>query len=192
MSSGPPLGGTWRAELRDLKRGMNRLAAREVLKPLAKELAAAAKQLGIERASKLMPASTIYARSSPTRFLVGTDQKGAAAHQFGATIRPLSVTAQREAARRTAMAAARMAVGTKSGAARQFVREAGRHAIRNIGSEEIVAYLTFRVSGKWVKVRRVKLPKKELLPLNAVPRSWSYEFERVAGDAMRRLFPHAG
>ncbi len=196
------VGGSWQSELRELKRHMDKIATKQAMLPLSQKLAAAALELGVQHASKLAPASSMYSYAKPDKYVLGTRQPGAAAHQFGATIRPVSHKAALEGARRAGMKAARMglahaalrgAAATRgknaTSTARQFVREAGRSAMLNVDLSQIVAYLTFRVGDHWVRVRQVKLPKREIFPWKMVPGSWMEAFDRVAGRYMRDLFP---
>lgn len=178
--------GSWRSELAEMKKGMDKIATKQAMRPLADALAKAALGLSSENATKLAPVSTMYERSTPSSFRVGTTKVGAAAHQFGATIRPISHKAAGELGRRLAMSAAREALarlgaaGGKTRGARQFVRDAGKAGrIAAIG-DAVVAYLRFRVGGKWVRVRQVKLPEREIFPLKGIPKEWEETFQNVA------------
>lgn len=185
--------GNYAKELRNLKAGMDKIATKAALKPLSAALASAALELGVEGASKLAPAATMYGKSSPTLFRVGTTQKGAAAHQFGATIYPKSTAAHRELGRRLAMQAAREALakigaaGGKTHGARQFVRDAGRAGKAAGLGDAVTAYLTFRIAGRWVRVKKVKLPKRPIFPLDGLPQKWEARFESVANAVVAGL-----
>lgn len=185
--------GNFAKQLDAITRSMNKIATKQALGPLADSLAQAALGLSVVRATKLAPASTMYAKSNPKQFRVGTTQRGAAAHQFGATIYPKDHAVAAELSRRLAMKAARMALanlgaaGGKTREARQFVRQAGRVAKLTKLAEAIVGYLTFQVDGRWVRVHKVKLPKREIFPTK-LPDEWDRRFQDVTQSFLAKFF----
>jgi len=88
--------------------------------------------------------------------------------------------------------------GGKTFEARQFVRSAGRAgkgtalatAMESL-KHSVFGYLTFRVNGRWVRVHRVKLPKRPIFPLDGVPKKWEETFESIAAETIYLMLnPH--